>query len=330
MDHLQLDFEQARAKHLLFKSKLRSILYGIEIDETPVLSHFECAVGKWIYEHALNKYGQFQEMQDVERVHADLHRKATELVGQYHEGQVEEARSGLVQIEMIAENLVSLLSALEEKLKVHSTETGSYQDLSSSLQELQELSRVNHDLDRVIKNETAGIIKERWLLQEAFMQIPASISILKGPEHIIQFANPEVQATLGRVSFLGNKVKDVFPELAAQGYIAILDNVYRTGEPFIGKEMKAVVHLDGKEEAFFSNVSYSAIRREDGEIEGILAFSYNVSEQVLARKQAEEAAERLKQAYEDLEIKVKFRNIDLERANQKLQNEVDALRESIR
>ncbi|MCW2950812.1 MAG: arcB [Thermoleophilia bacterium] len=326
MNTLHLDFEQARAKHLLFKAKLRSILFGLEVDEAPVVSHTECAVGKWIYDHALQQYGHLEEMQEVERVHADLHKTAKMLVDKYHAGEVEEARSGLVGMEKIAENLVALLTKLEEKIGLSAPSAPSYQELTTSLEELTELSKVNQELDRVIKIETAGMVKERWLLQEAFMQIPASISILKSPDHIIQFANPEVKAVLGSVDFIGKKVADVFPELAAQGYIALLDKVYQSGESFVGKEMRAVVQLNGKEEEFYSNVSYSAIRSEAGEIEGILSFSYDVSAQVKARKEAEEAAERLKQSYEDLEVKVKFRNLELERANKELQKELEQLR----
>ena len=81
---IQLDFEQAKAKHLLFKSKLRSILYGAKLtDEAPVLSHFECTVGKWIYNHALKAYGHIPEMQELEKVHADIHTSARQLVALY-------------------------------------------------------------------------------------------------------------------------------------------------------------------------------------------------------------------------------------------------------
>ena len=330
MYNLSLDFEQAKAKHLLFKSKLRAILYGVEIDETPVVSHLECAVGQWIYNHALSKYGHFQEMQQVEKVHADLHRIAKTLVEKYHAGKVEEARNGLVDMEKIAENLVSLLTLLEEKLISQQSVASSYQDINVSLKELTELSKINQNLDQVIKKETAGVLKEKLLLHEAFMQIPAAISILQGPEHIIQFANPIVKATLGNIDFMGKKVKEVLPELDDQGYISILDKVYKTGEPFVGNEMRAVVVMDGKEQTFFSNVSYTAIRTEKGEIEGILAFSYDVSEQVRARNEAEVNADRLKQSYEDLEVKVKFRNLELERKNKELQKELDLLRSKLK
>ena len=112
-DLIGLDFEQAKAKHLLFKSKLRSILYGIEIDETPVISHYDCAVGKWIYGHAINDYGQIPEMQELEKVHADIHTSARELIALYKADKVDEARKGLEGMEKIADHLVNLLSIVE-------------------------------------------------------------------------------------------------------------------------------------------------------------------------------------------------------------------------
>ena len=80
MNNLTLDFEQARSKHLLFKSRLRSILYDIDIDEAPVLSHFECSVGQWIYKHALQVYGHLPEMIELEKVHKDIHISVKEIL----------------------------------------------------------------------------------------------------------------------------------------------------------------------------------------------------------------------------------------------------------
>jgi len=117
MNTVKLDFEQAKAKHLLFKSRLRSILYGGVVDEAPVLSHHECAVGKWIYGHALQDYGHFPEMQELEKVHADIHISARELIALYKEGKQEEARHGLSGMEEVADRLVSLLETLETKIE---------------------------------------------------------------------------------------------------------------------------------------------------------------------------------------------------------------------
>ncbi len=154
-DFIQLDFEQARTKHLLFKSRLRSILYGADMDEAPVVSHFECAVGKWIYGHALQQYDHIPEIHELERVHAAIHTSAKELVALYKSGKVIEARSGLEGMEKIANHLIQLLSVAEAKVKENPSQELINKDyrhlLDSGLKELYELQKENHALDTRIK-----------------------------------------------------------------------------------------------------------------------------------------------------------------------------------
>ena len=73
MNLLELDFERAKAKHLLFKTHLRSMLYGIDLNDSLVTSHTECEVGKWIYSYALEKFGHLPEMHDLEKIHHKIH-----------------------------------------------------------------------------------------------------------------------------------------------------------------------------------------------------------------------------------------------------------------
>lgn len=77
---IKIDFEQAKAKHLLFKARLRSVLYGVEIDETPVLSHLACSSGKWIYNYALKIYSEIPEIHELEKVHTEIHLSAGHLI----------------------------------------------------------------------------------------------------------------------------------------------------------------------------------------------------------------------------------------------------------
>ncbi len=156
MNAIELDFEQAKAKHLLFKSRLRSILYDIEVDEVPVLSHHECGVGKWIYGHALAAYGHLPEMIELERVHADIHTSARQLVALYRAGQVEEARQGLSEMEEVADHLIALLSRLEAQLQ-HTAPADVAADayISLSLRDFQEMLRTNQELDVRIKQQVA-------------------------------------------------------------------------------------------------------------------------------------------------------------------------------
>jgi hypothetical protein len=115
-EEIKLDFQQARMRHIAFKSKLRSVLYGTALDEEPIASQYECGVGKWIYGGAIVRYGHVPEMLELEKVHASIHEVARDLLKLYHAGKVEEARNGLEKINNIAEHLVKLLTTVEEQL----------------------------------------------------------------------------------------------------------------------------------------------------------------------------------------------------------------------
>lgn len=297
MDNLHLDFEQAKAKHLLFKSKLRAILYGASIDEAPVLLHTECTVGKWIYSHALQAYGHIPEMIELEKVHTDIHTAARELVELYKLGKVEIARSGLVDMEAIADKLVALLSIVEEKIAGESNPvTGSeYQSMEVSLKELNELTKANEELDRIIRKQSGTLVKERQTLYEVLMQLPATVAVLKGPNHVFEMANPPFLAGFINKDIIGKTVREVLPSLEGQGFFELVEKVYRTGEPFNGKELRVAVTLeDGTLAEGYLDLNYQALRNTSGAIDGVLSFSYDVTAAVMARKKAEENEERLR------------------------------------
>lgn len=292
MDKLSLDFEQAKTKHLLFKSKLRSILYGANIDESPILSHYECTVGQWIYSRAMKEYGHIAEMVELEKVHAAIHTSARKLVALYKEGHVESARAGLTEMEEIADNLVALLSKLEEKLKQDvsiNPSTPDYQPVQTSLQELQDLAIANGQLDKIIKAQSGELIKERQLLREFFTQAHAAFCILRGPEHIFELANPIYQELIGNRNPIGKTVREALPELEGQGFFELLDNVYNTGTIFIGKEAPVNLHRNGQLEQAFVNFSYQTYHDATDQVAGILVCAYEVTEQVQARKIIEES-----------------------------------------
>ncbi len=170
VDLIKLDFEQARSKHLLFKTRLRSILYGVIIDEGPVVSHYECTVGKWIYGHALQTYAHIPEMHQMEQVHAQLHIVARKLVEIYKEGNIEEAKKGLDGMEIIADEMIDLLSVVESKVQESDIKTPENTDTSHllkvNLQELRELQKLNQELDQRIRKQSKDLFdaKERFEL----------------------------------------------------------------------------------------------------------------------------------------------------------------------
>jgi PAS domain S-box-containing protein len=162
--------------------------------------------------------------------------------------------------------------------------------------------------DPTIAPLTVGVLYDgapdlTWLnhrLRDLLMQAPSAIGITVGPEHRWAYVNAARAAMAGRHgigNFIGKTVRESYPELEGQPFFRRLDEVYRTGIPFIGKEMKAPFHRglgETVDEAYVDCV-YQPIRNPDGTVEGILIHTVEVTEQVLARRRVELANEREKQ-----------------------------------
>jgi GAF domain-containing protein len=93
-------------------------------------------------------------------------------------------------------------------------------------------------------------------------------------------------------------MKDAFPELAGQGSLERLDRVYREGEPFSGTEMRLELRPPGGGEAEEHYISfvYQPLRNALGSVTGIFVHGADVTEQVAARRQAEEFAAEAREA----------------------------------
>ncbi|ALW84092.1 hypothetical protein AUC43_02640 [Hymenobacter sedentarius] len=133
--------------------------------------------------------------------------------------------------------------------------------------------------------------KDRQLSQ-ILDQAPAMLATMEGPEHRFTFFNSTYGQLLGHRIQLGRPVAELMPELAAQGFVELLDRVYRTGETFVGKEMPTRLGAAATpaELTQYFDFSYVALRDGQGHITGILAFALDVTERVRSRQQAEELA----------------------------------------
>ncbi|QIX61461.1 PAS domain-containing protein [Hymenobacter sp. BT18] len=128
--------------------------------------------------------------------------------------------------------------------------------------------------------------RQRETFYNLFMEAPALISIVRGSEYRIEFANPPYHELFATSELVGRTVLEVVPEAAEQGFIALLDHVYQTGEAFQGSEMKLQLHrrATGQIEERYFDFSYQAFR-ENGQIVGIFSFAFDVTERVHMRQQ---------------------------------------------
>jgi PAS domain S-box-containing protein len=147
---------------------------------------------------------------------------------------------------------------------------------------------------------------QKRLLHSLFMQAPTLIAVLRGPEHRIELANPQICEAWRRTGaeVINRPLFDVLPEARDQVFPSLLADAYRSGTPYVGKETPATFQRrDGTLETAYFDFVYSPFRGVDGEIEGVFAIASDVTEQVLARNQvnqlreAAEAANRAKDEF---------------------------------
>ncbi len=148
---------------------------------------------------------------------------------------------------------------------------------------------------------------ERHRLQELLAQAPAGIGLLNGSELRWTFVNHQYVRMTGRsdrADFLGKTLGESLPELAGQDLPRLLAEVHRTGEPFVGREIKALLNRAGSgqaDETYFDFV-YQPVRNSDGKVDGILVHAMETTDRVMARRSREENAERLRLAHKAAQI----------------------------
>ena len=162
-------------------------------------------------------------------------------------------------------------------------------------------ARARQEAEARVQAVLRQVVAERAHLHALFMEAPASICIFRGPAHVFEFANPNYLRMAGRTNIIGKSIREVFPELEGQGIFEILDQVYR-GTPFsVAEHSLRIDRGRGEEEVCFT-FTYQPSHGPDGEIQGILVFAYDVTAQVMARRRSEDAAKRLADQKQVLEI----------------------------
>jgi signal transduction histidine kinase len=162
-------------------------------------------------------------------------------------------------------------------------------DVTAQVLARRQVEQLNAELETRVQQRTQALAGQRQQLRQILAQVPAAIATLEGPEHRFAFANEIYRTLVGNRATLGQPTAEAQPELVAQGFIDLLDRVYTSGEPYLGREIPVQLHDAASQQAqtLYVDFSYQPLRNEQGEITGILTFAVDETEKVLARRQAD-------------------------------------------
>ena len=132
---------------------------------------------------------------------------------------------------------------------------------------------------------TGEVLAERYREQEnqrlmtLFEQAPGIFAVLRGPDHVFEIANESYLQLIGRRELIGKPARKALPEVADQGFFELLDQVYQSGQPFVGHAVPVRVQREASaplEERFVDFV-YQPIRGPKGDVEGIFVEGSDVT-----------------------------------------------------
>jgi signal transduction histidine kinase len=136
------------------------------------------------------------------------------------------------------------------------------------------------------------------IYEDIYDRAPGIIAASTGPNHVFTYANASYCRLVGRRDLVGKRVSDAMPELAAQGVLGLLDEVFRTGEPFVGDRVPMEFHIDGQVGLTRKYVSfiYQPLRGSDGAITGLFCEGYDATIEVIATERLEALQEEFSHA----------------------------------
>ncbi|GGE97139.1 PAS domain-containing sensor histidine kinase [Sphingomonas prati] len=136
------------------------------------------------------------------------------------------------------------------------------------------------------------LIDERERQKRMLQQMPGFAALLTGPEHRYEYVNDAYRQISGDRNFMGQAFREVFPDIAGQGFYEIFDRVYESGEPFARRTMS--VSLDREDGDRSIDLLVEPVRDNSGKVTGIFVGGFDITERVRAEGAVRESEARFR------------------------------------
>tara|TARA_Y100001951_G_scaffold98755_1_gene99924 strand:+ start:1 stop:1695 length:1695 start_codon:yes stop_codon:yes gene_type:complete len=162
-------------------------------------------------------------------------------------------------------------------------------------------------------------------LRRLFAQAPGFVCFLRGPDHVYELVNDAYRQVTGHRQLLGKTVREGLPEIEGQALIGLLDEVYRTGQSYVGRRVSLFLRRQPDKEPQEAILDFvlQPIVENDGKVIGIFVQGQDVTEQ--QRNETE-----LRRYRDDLEELVRERTLALEQSEAERQVAQQALQQAQR
>ncbi|WP_333587016.1 HWE histidine kinase domain-containing protein [Phenylobacterium sp.] len=131
------------------------------------------------------------------------------------------------------------------------------------------------------------LVEETNQIRNLFMQAPGFMAVLIGPDFTFRLVNNAYQTLIGHRPVIGKPLLAALPELADQAFPQILDEVMRTGQPYIGRAARVALQRTDEAalEERFVDFIFQPILDGRGTPWGVFVEGSDVTDRVQAEQQ---------------------------------------------
>lgn len=188
------------------------------------------------------------------------------------------------EVEFVIQNAIDVtaLYDVDNTGKVASLHTGPINETQDALQ-----AQTHQAMMRILNAERSHLLG-------LFNQAPGFIAVMRGPHHVFELVNEAYYQLLGHREIVGKPLREAIPDVMGQGFEELLDNVYATGHPFVGRGIRFQAQRvpGGPFIELYIDLLYQPFFAADGTVAGIFAQGQDVTDIHQANQALKEADKR--------------------------------------